>query len=183
MELTAFAAADLNSVRWVRSTEDRHEYALKAGDATVALMTWERNIGSLAHVNTVGGAWTLKRSGFLNPHFTARETGQSVELARLTIHSRSHLLEIRGGASYHFRRSGLLVPAWHLTDSQGTKLLEIEPVRQSGRLVGALVAIDAIGRNRPELPLLLAMSWYFVVLAWIEDEAASLGAAVVNAAT
>jgi hypothetical protein len=180
MELTAFAAADLNTVRWVRSTDDRHEYALKAGDATVAVMRWEKHIGSLAHVETVGDQWTLKRAGFLNPHLTARRPGQNVDLARMTIHSRSHLLEIRGGASYSFRRAGLLVPAWSLCDSKETKLLEIEPVRQSGRLVGALVSIDPLGRAHPELPLLLAMSWYFVVLAWIEDEAASLGAAVVD---
>jgi hypothetical protein len=182
MELTAFAAADLNTVRWVRSTEDRHEYTLKAGDATVAVMKWEKHIGSLAHVAIVGDEWTLKRAGFLNPHLTARQSKQNVEVARMTIHSRTHLLDIRGGASYRFRRTGLLVPAWTLLDSKESKLLEIEPVRQSGRLMGALVSVEALGRTRPELPLLLAMSWYFVVLAWLEDEAASVGAAVVDAA-
>ena len=47
----------------------------------------------------------------------------------------------------------------------------MEPVRQGRRLEGGAVICTPQGAKLPELLLLVVASWYFIVLAWFEDEA------------
>ncbi len=146
-------------------------FDLASGDARVAGLRWARHGGSLATAEVSTGTWTLKRGGFLNPRLTVRVAGTETEVARLSAHLSSHRVEVRGGHSYALHRAGLLVPAWKVSTEGGAEILHIEPVREGRKLEGGAVLVSSTGVADPDLLLLAVVSWYFIVLAWFEDEA------------
>jgi hypothetical protein len=171
MALNPFASVDRSALRWLRSQENPVEFTLSAGDSPVARLHWLPQGGSLATAETAQGSWTLKRGGFLNPHITVRKPGGGENLARLTVHLSHHAVELAQGVSYRFHRAGVLVPAWKITTDTGSEVLHIEPVREGRKLVGGAVIAPPTALDLPELLLLAVIGWYFIVLAWFEDEA------------
>ena len=171
MPLTSFSSVDRSALRWLRTAEGPVEFTLSSADSPVATLRWKQRGGSLAAAETLGGVWTLKRGGFLNPHVTVRSEGSDAVRARLTVHLNRHELSVENGRSYRLRRAGMFVPAWKLTSDQGAEVLHIEPVREGGKLEAGAVLAAPTAVDLPELLLLMVLSWYFIVLAWFEDEA------------
>jgi len=170
MEFPALATLDLSTLRWLRSGTTPPEFRLSAGDQPVLRLVWAKGTGSVAQAEYAGGGWTFARGGFLNPHLTAH-TPDGKETARLVVHLNHHAIELAGGPTYRFHRAGVLVPAWKVDGPDGAECLHIEPVREGRTLEGGAVLVAPAATGRPELPLLLGLSWFFIVLAWFEDEA------------
>jgi len=139
-----------------------------SGESTIATLEWAQHGGSLATLRGAAGEWTLKRGGFLNPHITARSA--DVVVARLSVHLNHHQIDLTGGTSYRFHRAGVLIPAWQVAAANGKEVLHVEPVRDGRHLVAGAVVVAPDAGDLPDLLLLLALSWYFIVLAWFEDE-------------
>ena len=171
MALVPLHSVDATSLRWLRGGDDPLVYSLLAGDQPVAHLAWKGRSGSLATAQTAGSTWTLKRVGFLNPHVNVRAEGRPGDVAGLSVHFNYHRIEIAGGRTFRFHRAGVLLPAWKVTDDAGHELLHIEPVRDGRKLIGGAVIAPLEATRVPDLPLLLVMSWHFIVLAWFEDEA------------
>jgi hypothetical protein len=171
METKSFASVDATSLRWLRRSETPLGFDLLAGDQPVGTIDWHGGRGSLATARTALGAWTLKRSGFLNPAVTVRTEGGPTNIGRLTAHWRSHRIEVTGGPTYRFHRAGLLLPAWQVATEDGREVLHVEPVREGRKLVGGAVVAPPEAARLKEFPLLVVLGWYFIVLAWFEDEA------------
>jgi hypothetical protein len=171
MELAAFGSVDATSLRWLRRGATPLEFDLLAGDVPLATLTWKAGPGALTTARTASATWTLKRIGFLNPTVTVRAEGATANLARLSVHWNFHRVELTGGATYRFHRAGLLLPAWQVTSEDGREMLHIEPVREERLLVGGAVISPEEASKRPEFPLLAVATWFFIVLAWFEDEA------------
>jgi hypothetical protein len=192
--LVPFKQVDLSALRWLRSAESPAGFVLSSGDQSIAEIHWMKSTGSLALAETADSRWTLKRIGFLSSHLTLRVEGAATDFARVTMqHHRVaahvgdsfHRIDLVGGRRYRFRRAGLQVPAWQITTddradpagpdglaptSEQPELVHIEPVREGRVLVGAAVIVSELGRTCADLPPLLALVWYAVVLAWFEDE-------------
>jgi hypothetical protein len=171
MEFPPISGLDLTTLRWLRSGDRPLEFRLSAGDVPVVQMRWEREASSTATAMSGAGTWTLHRGGFLNPHIVARTAGAAEPIGRLSVHLQHHSIEIPGGATYRFRRAGILLPAWTVSDASGQQVLHIEPVREGRQLAGGAVVAAATAGGLPEFRLLLSLSWYFIALAWFEDEA------------
>ena len=171
MALAAFASVDRSALRWLKTSDRPFVFSLSSGEQAVASLAWKEVGKSLALAQTATGAWTLKRGGFLNPHVTVRAAEGEHELARLSVHFNYHRIEVAGGRAYRFHRAGLLVPAWKVSSDDGREILHIEPVREGRRLEGGAVLPAATSTDLPDLLLLAVLSWYFIVLAWFEDEA------------
>lgn len=170
MALVPIASVDRSTLRWLRTGEKFPEFTLLAGESAVAVMQWARARGARARVETANGTWTLGRSGFLVPHLTVRRQGSDAAIARLTNRLGHHEIEVGGAGSYRLKRAGLLVPAWTLSDADGRERAHIEAVAETRRLeAGAVIATPDTPPG--ELLLLLVLSWYLIVLSWIEDEA------------
>ncbi len=169
--LAPFASVDRSTLRWLRTSESPLEFTLSAGDASVAVLRWAAHRGSFATAETAGGTWTLKRTGFLAPRLTVRKEGATEELAHLTAHLRHHTLELGGGGRYLLRRTSLLLPSWTLSNATGVEVLHVEPVPEGRKLGGGAVLV-APDTNSPEALLLVVLAWYFIGLAWFEDETA-----------
>jgi hypothetical protein len=168
--LVSIDTVDRSALRWLRTGEKTPEYTLLAGESALAIVRWTRHRGARATAETANGIWTLGRSGFLIPQLTVRREGSDAAIARLTNRLGHHDIEVGGGGSYRLRRAGLLLPAWTVTDSEGRERLHIEAVAETRKLEGG--AVIATGPTPPgELLLLAVLSWYLIVLLWIEDEA------------
>ena len=171
MVLAPFATVDRSTLRWLRTSETPLEFTLSAGESTVATLRWAAHRGSLATAETAEGSWTLKRTGFLSPRLTVRPKGSTEELAHLAAHLRHHTLELTQGGAYRLRRAGLLLPAWSLSTGSGTEVLHVEPVPDGRKLAAGAVLVEA-DVAAAEALLLVVLVWYFIVLAWFEDETA-----------
>jgi len=167
--LAPLSGVDQSTFRWLRERDHPEAYSLRSGETTVATLEWAQSGSSLATLRSTTGEWTLKRGGFLNPHITARV--DTALQARLSVHLNYHEISVAGGRSYRFHRAGVLVPAWKVTSPSGTELVHIEPVREGRHLVAGAVVVSDAGIGSPDLLLLIALPWYFIVLAWFEDEA------------
>ena len=178
----AFAECDTSAMRWVRSTSDRHEFDLRSGELLLARLVFAGSVGSLARAELWEAQWTLKRGGFLQPHVTVRGA-EGTEVARLSAHLTGGILTTPAGRSFRFHRTGLLVPAWQFYDAAGRAVVHVEPVSERGRLQGGLVQTDPSMTKAPELPAMTITGWYFIVLAWLEDEAVHAAQAVLQAAS
>jgi len=169
MAIAPLSTVDRTTLRWLRTRDRPDAFTLLSGETTVATLEWVQRGGSLATLRSSSGEWTLKRGGFLNPHITARSGEATV--ARLSVHFNHHQVDVTGGRSYRFHRAGVLVPAWTVTTPAGQELLHLEPVREGRHLSAGAVVVASEAADLPDLLLLTAISWYFVVLAWFEDEA------------
>jgi hypothetical protein len=185
-----FSSVDLSALRWLRVDGPTTGFDLLSGEQAVEELRWAKPTGSLAVATTSAGAWTLKRIGFLNTHLTLREKGGDRDVARVTAHYRIersgpevyHRIEFPDGPRFWFARAGRAVPAWRLTNDAGgipghessgdtaIEIAHVEPARDGRKLTAGAVVVSEPGRSTPELPALLAIVWYAIVLAWFEDE-------------
>ena len=177
--MKSFDSVDRSAFRWLRLAEAPRAFQLLAGDDPVARLAWSAPHGSLATAETTGPPLTVKRDGFLSPHVLVRGADGEV-LARLDLHFSASRLAV-GPRRYLLRRRGFLVPAWQVESLQGEPFLHLETVAERGNLEGGVVAVQAPAQGSPDLLLLLLVSWYFIVQAWVEEEAASLSTAAVVA--
>jgi hypothetical protein len=171
---------DRSAFRWLRQPGHPVGFQLLAGVDPVGSVRWVKPYGSLAQAEAASGTFSLKRTGFLSPVATLRD-GNGVDLARLEIHFNNSRIRTSGGGAYAFRRKGILIPAWQLSDGQERPVLHVETVSEHSQLAGGVVAVDDSAKGSPELLALLLLTWYFIVQAWFEEEVASVASSVVVA--
>jgi len=169
MAFQPLAQVDRTNFRWLRTQERPASFSLLSGDAKVATLEWAPGERSLATLRSATEEWTLKRGGFLNPHITVRS--EEKLRARLSVHFNHHQIDVAGGHSYRLRRAGMLVPAWKVTSGEGKELLHVEPAREGRHLSAGAVVVAPDATALDDLFLLTVLAWYFIVLAWFEDEA------------
>jgi hypothetical protein len=172
--------ADLDDLRWTRAGEP-HTYQLISGADTVATLHWERPVETHAAAEAEGIHWTLKRSGFVSPTVSVLDLSTGKDLALLHVHLSNSILQVAGGATYRWARTGFWIPAWEFQDPAGRELVDFDPVREGARLDGGLLEVTPAGRADPNLLLLLVLGWYFIVQSWIEDEAVAASRATLDA--
>ena len=168
MPFQPFSAVDRSDFRWLRTGEHPAAFSLLSGESVVATLEWSPGDRSLATLRSASDEWTLKRGGFLNPHITVRV--QEAVRARLSVHLNYHQIDVSGGRSYRFHRAGVLIPAWTVATGAGQEILHIEPAREGRHLSAGAVVVSPNATDLPDLLLLIVLAWYFIVLAWFEDE-------------
>jgi hypothetical protein len=186
--LVPLGSVDVSSLRWLRTLNSPAGFTLYSGDRPVAEVTWASANGSRALATTAEGRWTLKRAGFLLPHLTLRVEGAPNDAARITLHAdiradlartevtagrigdNYHRVDFVAGPQFRFSRTGVQTPAWRVRTDAGVEVAHIEPLREGRTLTSAAVIVTPEGSGHPELLAVLVFTWYFIVLAWFEDE-------------
>jgi hypothetical protein len=159
----------------------KREYDLLAGDAVVATLRWEKAFGSLATAMTAEGSWTFKRAGFLSPRVTVRIAGAETDLASLKARWRGDgTLEFGDGRRYRWTHAGFWHTEWFFANESGEPLMRLRP---KFALAGpaADVTIEPAAASIPDLPLLITLAWYLVVLM-SQDAGGATAAAAAAAA-
>jgi hypothetical protein len=171
MAYVPFASIDPAALRWLRTSTGPLGFELSSSDRSLGRLAWARPSGTLATWTTAAGSTSLKRVGFLHPRLTARVGTDPRDVAQVSVHLNYHRIELGTGTRYRFHRAGLLVPAWKLLTDSGEELLHVEPIRDGRALAGGAVIASPAAVHLEDLPLLVALAWYVIVLSWFEDEA------------
>ncbi|MGI0140600.1 MAG: hypothetical protein ACREBT_05595 [Thermoplasmata archaeon] len=168
------SSVDVSALRWVRTATGASEYELRAVDVPLARISWANEHDAVGTATTADGAWTVRRDGFLLARVHLRRVGEDRDVARLLSRREGfkvlHALKLAGGPSYALARAGRTVPAWSIQYPSGAELAHIEPIRDGSRLEGGLCEFEGPIVSDPSLLRIALLSWYFIALAWFEDE-------------
>jgi hypothetical protein len=139
-------------------------FELRGGDEVVGSLRWERN--SLARGETAGQQWTFKREGIWHPHVTVRIAGSDVNLGLFHPDwTGGGRLEL--GRQLRFSASSFWRPQWDWTDGD-QPLVHFE--RRGMFKLESHVQIEKAVAASPDVPLLVVLGWYLLVLAALDAE-------------
>ena len=182
--MKAFSSAVGADLCWIQPKGlDNRWFELRAGDGIVATLEFETLCGSLARAQSADGSWTFKRVGFFNPRVTVRKAGQEADLAVYTPRwtGREGTLEFPDGRVFGWVQANFWATKFQITDAAGYSLVSFESGAEKSRLsdifkTQARVEIGRRGRALPELPLLVLLGWYLIILQ--KQDAAAVAAVI-----
>lgn len=196
-------AADQELI-WRQPSMMKQEYELRAGDEVLATLRWQKTFGSLALAETAEASWTFKRSGFWRPRVTARLPDSERDIATFKPEgwSGGGTLTVDGGHGFQLVNTSFWRShwAWHAADD--TPLVQftgMHALKTEGHVVLTPEAaslpetaqLDDVYQPVPperlappsaalaELPLLVTLGWYLLVLMAQDSAAATATTAAV----
>jgi hypothetical protein len=163
-------------LRWVQPSGWSMKYRLEADAQPVASLEFRSLLGSFATGESEDGAWTFKRTGFLRTSVTIRKRGEDADVARFANSTWS------GGGTLHLPDGRALRASTNLWHSQivfeteaGERLLTFSG---GGILhLSTEVEIEPAGAKMPELPWIVMLGCYLVVMLRSDSGAAAAAAA------
>lgn len=161
MDLKAFGEA--THLTWVHPNTAQREYALRAGDDTLATLTWEKGHGSLATARTANAECTFKRIGFFQPHITARLKNTNSDVARFELGAGGGgVIHLANGHIFRWA-SNLWRSEWAWVNAAGVHGIRFRRDFAMDKIEGTVELIPKALPDR-EVPLLVCLGWYIVIL-------------------
>lgn len=151
---------------WRQPRRRASTYDLYAGEYLVATLSWQR--GSRAEARTASGQWTFERTGFW--HARVRVRGPSPDASCITFTPRwtgAGNLECAGERRFRWTPANFWQTQWVWQAADGTLLMRIRrnpKITHGGHTAKALVELMPAADDLPELPLLILLGWYLVLL-------------------
>lgn len=143
-----------------------------------ASLRFDNLFGSRAVAETVDRRWTFKRNGFFNTWIGVRKAGSETDIAAMRRKGWSGAeVTLLHGPKFVWRRTKRVRGEWGLYDIRDRLILSALFRRKFFKVEGS-VTIETAGRKIEELPLLMLLCWYWLVLRDL-DEQSSAGAVVV----
>lgn len=174
-------------LEWIQPKALQRYFELRAGEQVLASLEFATSFGSLATASSADGIWTFKRVGFFNPRITIRRAGEDDDLAvyRTGWTGAHGRLELNDGRTFAWHTANFWATQFYFSDSQGDPLVTFlsgidEKKASDWFKIQARVRIDSGGERLAELPLLVLLGLYLIILH-MEDAAAA--AAVAGAAS
>lgn len=169
--LLEFVNRDLE---WSQPNALKREYELRAGDEIAATLRFRSAFGSLAVAACADGSWSFKRVGFLHPRVTVREEGSETDLAvfKNKTWSRGGTLEFPDGR--HVKAATNFWQTRFTLETEHEHVLIEYKTRGVVRLAGGMT-VSREGAAMKELPFLVTLGWYLVVM--LHEESARVAAA------
>jgi hypothetical protein len=132
---------------------------------SLAGFVFEQTFGSLASAEVACQNWTFKKEGLFRPRFTVRIPNSDGNLAVFRLNwTGSGTLEYPDGRQIRWRRTSFWRPDWVFVQGENRPLLRFK--QRIGLLkISARVEFDPADAAMPELPMLVALGWYLVLLA------------------
>jgi hypothetical protein len=163
---------------WVKPKWSKSQYELRAGDTIVATLVWDRGTRALAQWGE--RRYHISRRGWLRPRILVStgdssegrvEDGPGTTVATLAQHG--GLLSFPDGRAFFWKKPKWLTRERIWVDSATTELVHFHPARRATVVVTA----QPEAAQRPELPLLMLLGQYLIVLAAQDAEMAGTAAA------
>ncbi len=181
MEILSDAA--ISKLYWVQPKTLKRQFELRTENNLFGTLDFETTLGTLATAKNATGHWTFKRVGFLNPRVTIREIGADNDFA--IYHPKfwdDGWLNCTDGKNFHWKSVNFWETEWGFTNAQEQLLftlkLGVEKLKFSDILkTQAVVNVDPQGSILAELPLLLMLGWYLMILHQ-DDTTATTTAAI-----
>lgn len=155
---------------WVQPARLKQEFELRAGDEVVGSLRFERS--SLATGEAADQSWTFKREGFWHPRITVRVPGSDVNIALFSPGWAGGGTLDLDGRQMRFVAANFWHSQWDWVDAQNKPLVHFKSHQGLLKTEGQ-VEIQTEAIQSPDLPLLVVLGWYLLVL-FARDAAASL---------
>lgn len=170
--------SDVTSVelQWRQPKRPKSEYELRAGDDLVATLVWTR--GSRATGQTAGAAYWFSRHGWLRPRVLIHDGGSAASptsdqpIATFTLRG---ALTFPDGRTVTWKKPKRRTNERIWSDTAGTELARFAPS-------GTQTTVTIPAPTAPDLPLLILLGQYLLVLAQ-QDALVATTAAVTVAVT
>jgi hypothetical protein len=166
---------------WVQPARSKQAFELHASDDVVATLQFERS--SLASGESGEQKWTFKREGFWHPQVTVRIPGSDANVAVFKpAWTGGGTLDLPQGRTLHFGAANFWHSQWDWSDvASQAPLVHFKSHAGLLRMEGQ-VDVETTAVSYPELPLLVVLGWYLLIL-FARDSAAAGSAAAVAAAS
>jgi hypothetical protein len=163
---------------WTPSPGQKKTYELRAGEDIAATVRFERS--SLATAEVASASWTFKREGFWHPRVTVRLPGSATDLAIFRPGwSGAGTLELSPSRQVHWKSASFWQSSWDWQELDGRPLVHFKG-RHKWTKMEAEVAIETMATGLAELPLLVALGWYLLVLLAQDTASAATTVAVTS---
>jgi hypothetical protein len=174
--MRAFAEVAGQELLWVQPAARKRQFELRAGDEVVATLRFQRS--SLADAEAADHHWTFKREGFWHPRVTVRVSGSETDVA--LFHPSwmgGGTLELPQGKSLKLASANIWQSEWVWQEVKDVPLVRFKG-RHGLLKASAQVEIGPDAAHRDDLPLLVLLGWYLILL-YSQDAAAASAATVV----
>lgn len=161
-KITEFISKDL---KWVQPSAFKMQYELRAEDELAATLRFRSLCGSFATAESADGCWTFKRVGFWQTRVTVRACGESADadiaVFRNNTWSGGGTLELPDGRKL-LANTNFWQTKYEFKTEAGNTLIEFN----SGGFIhlSASVAIQPEAENLSELPWMVMLGWYLIVM-------------------
>jgi hypothetical protein len=163
----------MGELLWVQPARLKQEFELRADDEVVGTLRFERS--SLASAETAHQSWTFKREGFWHPRVTVRVPGSDANVAEFSpAWTGGGTLDL-GGRHLRFAAANFWHSQWDWIDAQNQPLVYFKSHQGLLKTEGQ-IEIEPAAMTSPDLPLLVVLGWYLLVLVGRDAAAASAGA-------
>jgi len=161
-------------LKWVQPRVLKMQYELRADDELAATLGFRSSFGSFARGESADGCWTFKRMGFWQTRVTVRTRGEDVDIATFKNNTWSGggTLELSAGRKF-LATTNFWQTNFEFQDELGGTLIKFK----SGGLIhlSATVNVEPNALTLPELPWVVMLGWYLIVMMHM-DSAAAAGA-------
>ncbi len=159
-------------MKWEQPSFFKMEYELHANDLVVATLRFRSSWGTFATAESADGCWTFKRVGFWQTRATIRPCSSEAEIASFKNNTWSSggTLELPDGRQYR-ANTNFWQSKYSFTDPAGQPMVQYSHV--GGFKLSGLVDIDPSARQVPELPWMVMLGWYLVIMMHQDSAAAT----------
>lgn len=169
--------ADLSGqlLTWEQPSALKMHYELRAGSEVVATLRFRSSFGSYATAESDDGCWTFKRVGFWRTKVTVRPCDSNDDIASFKNNTWSGggTLELADGRTF-LATTNFWQTKFGFETESADKLIQFQT---SGLIhLSATVEIELGAINLPELPLMVMLGCYLIVMM-NADAAVAAGAA------
>jgi len=162
---------------WTQPNAFKEEYELRAQDALLATLKFRSAFGSLAVAETGNGCWTFKRVGFFSTRVSIRACDTETDMASFKNNTWS------GGGTLEFPNGRSYRASTNFWQTRLELVSEYDQVVLSYSDIGgffrrtASVQIESFASKIEELPMMVTLSWYLVVMMQRDSAAAATASA------
>lgn len=168
------------TLNWIQSGPSKREFELRGETGVFGNLKWKKHFGSLATAVTNDGEWTLKRAGFLHPRVSARTAGSNRDIAIFKPGwTGTGTVEFETGLKLSWVNKSFLYSGWAFMNPNGVDILRFQT---KPRLLKINVQVIVLS-DLPELPLLVCLGMYLLILIHEESTAVSVSMVPVIAST
>lgn len=171
--LNALTTGSYAQLEWRQRKSLSRDGELLMDGRAIGSLAFRGSMGTLATAAIGDACWTFKRVGFFQQRVEIRECGADTPLAQFVnaTWSGGGTLTVSGGRTFK-ATTNFWSTKWQVEDADGRVLLRFDYGGVFKRRANVKVASEA--RAVPELALLIALSWYLVVMLWAEQESAAI---------
>jgi len=172
-KITSLAGREL---KWIQPGAWRPHFELRVGGEIAATLHFESSFSGFAVAESEDGCWTFKRSGFFRKRVAIvdRNSGKEIASYREGNWGRGGTLSMPGGKSLH-GTSDFWMRNFRFNGESPEPLLEF---KNSGVFHhSAIVHMSPSAADMPELPWMVMLAWYLIMVMKRDSEAVAAAAA------